>query len=237
VVRERASSRTHIVAPADVAERVALAPAPGEAPLPAANAAALLRRNGTDPEFSPRPALHFGERSWSHAEMYAESTRYAALFRQRLDPQRPPHVGVLLDNTPEYVFCLAGAALAGAAVVGLNHTRRDEHLLADIGYTDVQLLVTEPRHEELLAPVVGELALPGGLLVSERFADADDPPRAMGEPLEAALAEWAPGGRGDPVGAVVHVGDLGRAEGGAVHPTAAAHHRQQDDHGSRRWPR
>ena len=169
------------MAPADVAERVALAPAPGEAPLPAPNAAALVRRNGTDPVFAPRPALHFGERSWSHAQMYAESSRYAALFRQRLDPGRPPHVGVLLDNTPDYVFCLIGAALAGAAVVGLNHTRRDEHLVADIGYTDVQLLVTEPRHQELLAPVLDALTLPGGLLVSERFVDTDDPPRTMGE--------------------------------------------------------
>ena len=98
---------------------------------------------------------------WTHGEVFAESTRYAALFLERLDPARPPHVGVLLDNTPEYVFCLAGAGLAGAAVVGLNHTRRDEHLLADIGYTDVQLLVTEPRHQELLEPVAGDLALPG----------------------------------------------------------------------------
>jgi len=196
VVRERAASPTHVVAPPDVAERVALAPPPGEAPLPAPNAAALLRRNGTDPEFAPRPALHFGTRTWTHAEMYAESTRYAALFMERLDPARPPHVGVLLDNTPEYLFCLAGAALAGAAVVGLNHTRRDEHLLADIGYTDVQLLITEPRHQDLLEPVAGELALAGGLLVSERFADGDDPPRSMGESLDAALAPWTPGTSG-----------------------------------------
>ena len=124
-------------------------------------------------------------------------TRLAALFHERLDPTRPPHVAVLLDNTPEYVFCLGGAALAGAAVVGLNHTRRDEHLLADIGYTDVQLLVTEPRHQELLEPVAGDLALPGGLLVSERFADGDDPPRTMGEALDSVLESWAPG-TGDP---------------------------------------
>jgi fatty-acyl-CoA synthase len=187
------------VAPPEVAERLALAPAPGEAPLPAPNAASLLRRNGTDLEFAPRPALRFGDRIWTHAEMYAESTRYAALFLDRLDPARPPHVAVLLDNTPEYVFCLAGAALAGAAVVGLNHTRRDEHLVADINYTDVQLLITEPRHQALLAPVVGDLALPGGLLVSERFSDADDPAPApaMGEPIESALSAWAPG-VGDP---------------------------------------
>jgi fatty-acyl-CoA synthase len=180
-----------------VAERLALAPAPGEAPLPAPNAAALLRRNGTDPEFARRPALHFGERTWTHAEMFAEATKYAALFLERLDPTRPPHVAVLLDNTPDYVFCLAGAGLVGATVVGLNHTRRDEHLVRDIAYTDVQLLITEPRHQVLLGPVVDELTLPGGLLVSERFADADDPARTMGESLESALSSWAPG-EGDP---------------------------------------
>ncbi len=176
---------------------MALAPPPGEAPLPAPNAAALLRRNGTDPAYASRPALRFGERIWTHAEAFGEMTRYAGLFLDRLDPARPPHVAVLLDNTPEYVFCLGGAALAGAAVVGLNHTRRDEHLLADISYTDVQLLVTEPRHQGLLAPVAGALALPGGVLVSERFADGDDPPATLGEPLEAALERWEPG-TGDP---------------------------------------
>jgi len=197
VVSERAPSTTHVVAPPEVARRVALAPAPGEAPLPAPNAAALFRRNGTDPAIAGRPAVRFGDRSWTHAELLAEAGRRAAFFLERLDPGRPPHVAVLLDNTPEYVFTLAGAALAGAVVVGLNHTRRDGHLLADIAHTDVQLLVTEPRHQDLLAPVAGELALPGGLFVTEAFADGDDPPRSLGASLEDALAPWEPGS-GDP---------------------------------------
>jgi len=176
-----------VVAPPEVAERVALAPAPGEAPLPVPNAAALFRRNGTDPAIAPRPALRFGDRVVTHRELLVEATRFAALFAERLDPARPPHVAVLLDNTPEYVFALAGAAMIGAAVVGLNHTRRDEHLLADIAYTDVQLLLTEPRHQHLLEPVLGDLELSGGLVVSERFADGDDPAVTMGEPLGAVL--------------------------------------------------
>jgi len=172
---------------------VALAPAPGEAPLPVPNAAALFRRNGTDPAIAGRPAVRFGTRVWTHSELLAEAARRAALFGERLDPDRPPHVAVLLDNTPEYVFTLAATALMGAALVGLNHTRRDEHLLADIAHTDVQLLVTEPRHQELLAPVAAELDLPGGLLVAEAFADGDDPPRTMGDALEQSLAPWPPG--------------------------------------------
>jgi fatty-acyl-CoA synthase len=109
------------------------------------------------------------------------------MYRARFDTDRPPHVAVLLDNTPDYVFALCGAGLAGATLVGLNHTRRDEHLARDISHTDVQLLITEPRHQGLLQRVADGLDLPGGVLVSTRFADGEDPPVSIGESLEGAL--------------------------------------------------
>ena len=184
------------MAPPDVEARVAAAPAPGEAPLPAPNAAALLRRNGLDPTTAPRPALRFGDTVWSHGDVLREAARFAALFERRLDPSRPPHVAVLLDNTPDYVFALYGAALVGATLVGLNHTRRGEHLARDIAHTDVQMLVTEPRHVALLASIsLGDL-LPGGVLVTRRFADEHDPPTSLGDDLEDALGS-PDDGRGD----------------------------------------
>jgi fatty-acyl-CoA synthase len=157
--------------------------------MPAANAAALLRRNAEDPAVRDRPAIRFGDRSWSHGEYVAESARWANLFLSRLPADRPRHVGVLMDNTPDYLFALGGAALAGAAVVGINHTRRGPHLLRDLRHTDVGLVVTEPRHQELLEPIAGELGLgPDRLVVSCRFADDDDPARSLGGSLEEALA-------------------------------------------------
>jgi fatty-acyl-CoA synthase len=174
-----------------------LAPPLAEVPLPAPNVATLLRRNVA--EHGDRPALHFGDRHWTHAELLAEAERFAALFGDRLDPGRPPHVGVLLDNTPDYVFALCGAALVGAAVAGLNTTRRGEHLARDIAHTDVQLVVTEPRHEESLRRAVDDRDLIGGVLVSERFADDTDPP-TEGASLERAL-DGAPSlpNRGDEI--------------------------------------
>ena len=164
-------------------------PAPGEAPLPAANAAALLRRNAADPEIGRRPAVRFGDQVWTHAEYLAESCRWAHLFLARRVEGRPFHVAVLLDNTPDYLFALGGAGLAGATVVGLNHTRRGEALLRDIVHTDVGLLVTEPRHQQLLKPVVDRLEWGDGrVLVSSRFADGDDPTVSIGDALEPALA-------------------------------------------------
>ena len=191
MVIDRGGARTTVVAPPEVIERVAQAPQPGEAPLPAPHAAALIRRNGTDPERSGRPALRFGDQVWTHGELYAEACRMADFLEDRLDPGRPPHVAVLLDNTPDYVVALCAAGLVGACLVGLNHTRRDEHLALDVAHSDVQLLVTEPRHQELLAPVASELDLPAGLFVSTRFADAGDPPLSLGEPLEEALRPYA----------------------------------------------
>ncbi|HEX6476251.1 MAG TPA: AMP-binding protein [Acidimicrobiales bacterium] len=164
--------------------------------MPAANAAALLRRNASDSDISPRPAVRFGERIWTHGEYVAECRRWANLFVSRRLPGRPFHVGVLLDNVPDYLFALGGAALAGAAIVGLNHTRRGESLRRDITHTDVAMIVTEPRHQPLLEPIVGGLGLSEDrVLVSRRFADLGDPEPRLGGSLDDALAEV---GDGDP---------------------------------------
>ncbi len=165
------------------------APAAGQAPLPAADAAAVLRRNASDPSLRDRPAVKFGDRTWTHGEYVAEAQRFAQLFRARLPEGGPPHVGVLLDNTPDYLFALGGAALSGSAVVGLNHTRRGEHLLRDIEHAHVGLLITEPRHEALLEPVVDRLPVAGDrVLVTTRFADDADPAPSLGKSLDDALA-------------------------------------------------
>src|SRR5258708_15499964 len=144
------------------------APPPGQAPLVAPNAAALLRRNAQT--YGDRVAIRFGDSEWTHGEYYAESCRFAALFAERLPPAGPRHVALLLDNTPDYLFAFGGAALIGAAIVGLNHTRRDEHLVRDALPTHCGLVITEPRHEALLAPIAEQLP---PILSSARFSAAD----------------------------------------------------------------
>jgi fatty-acyl-CoA synthase len=169
--------------------------------MPAPNAAALLRRNESDPHIAPRPAVRFGDRIWTHGEYVAECRRWANLFVSRRPAGRPFHVGVLLDNVPDYLFAFGGAALAGAAIVGLNHTRRDESLRRDIAHTDVAMIVTEPRHQPLLEPIADRLELPGShLVVSSRFAEPGDPELRLGSSLEDALATVGDGdpGVGDP---------------------------------------
>jgi hypothetical protein len=56
-------------------------------------------------------ALLFEDRRWSWRELVREAATRSALL-QRLRPEdpagRPWHVGVLLENTPEYIFLIAG---------------------------------------------------------------------------------------------------------------------------------
>ena len=88
----------------------------------------------------------------------------------------PHHVGVLLDNTPDYLFALGGAAFAGATVVGLNPTRVGEHLLRDLVHTDVDLILTEPAH---LHDLTGLDLGPRPVVVSHRHDDPAHADRAV----------------------------------------------------------
>jgi len=97
----------------------------------------------------PRTALRFEDQTWSYAEYVdACSERAAYLLESRRDG--PLHVGVLLDNVPEFALWLGAGALAGAAVVGINPTRRGAELARDVTHTQCQIVVTDSSYRALL---------------------------------------------------------------------------------------
>ncbi|MDV3126900.1 AMP-binding protein [Mycobacterium sp. 21AC1] len=100
----------------------------------------LLDRRGDQ-----RLGLRTRERDWTWDGVLAESAARGALGREMLSqrPGRPPHIGVLLPNVPEFVFWLGGAALVGATVVGINPTRGAAELAAEIRLADCQLIITD----------------------------------------------------------------------------------------------
>jgi len=106
----------------------------------------LLRARADDPNIG----YVFGERTWTWAEVVHESAVRAAVIEEHLDPDRPPHIGVLLENVPEYLFWIGGAAMVGACVVGINPTRRGAELERDVHHTDCQLIVSDAAGFALL---------------------------------------------------------------------------------------
>ncbi|WP_030164765.1 AMP-binding protein [Spirillospora albida] len=113
--------------------------------------AALLRARAGD----DRPGLRSAEdgRSWTWRETVAECAARAAWMAGRARADRPVHVGVLLDNLPEMIFLLGGAALSGATVVALNTSRAAAELAGDAERADCDLVLTQAAHAELAAGI------------------------------------------------------------------------------------
>jgi len=112
----------------------------------AESAAELFVRNADRDDV----AACFEDRSYSWRELALESRRRAALWTELRDPAAPPHLGVLLDNTAEYLFWLGAAALTRSVVVGINATYRGAELAQLVDYTDCQALITSDAYAGLL---------------------------------------------------------------------------------------
>jgi fatty-acyl-CoA synthase len=143
-------------------------------------------------------ALLFEDQRWSWRELVGEAATRSALMVKWRPEGRPWHIGVLLENTPEYVFLIAGAALCGATVVGINPTRRGAELAADIRGTDCAVVVTDAAY--------------GGLLdgLFDGLFDGSEGPRIV-DAGGAGYAGLLADGRGAPAAATAEGLDPGSA--------------------------
>lgn len=140
-----------------------------------------------------RPGLRYEDIVLSHHQVASGAAARAALLADLLPAGSEPHLGVLLDNTPEFPLWLSAAALAGAAVAGINPTRRGAELARDILHTECRVLITERAH----LPLLDGLELPGvRVLVTDSEAYAGLlAPYAGAEPGDAVLGRPGPGTR------------------------------------------
>lgn len=112
--------------------------------------------------------LRFDEQVWTWREHVQASADRAALLESWRRPG-PFHVGVLLENVPEFSLLLGAGALSGAVIVGLNPTRRGEDLARDVRFADCQVVLTETRLAGLLHGL--DLGAAAGRVVDVHGAD------------------------------------------------------------------
>jgi fatty-acyl-CoA synthase len=114
-----------------------------------------------------RVGLLFEDRAWTWRQVVDESaTRAAWLHASGLAGR---HIGVLLDNVPEYVFLLGAAALTGSVVVGINDTRRGEELAGDVRHTGCAVVLTDTTKSSVLKDV--DIAAPIQLVDQPDWSD------------------------------------------------------------------
>lgn len=154
--------------------------------------AGLVRARAADDS----TGLVFEGRSWTWAEHTAEAAARAAWYAERRPSGAPPHVGVLLENVPEYSFWLAAAALGRFVLVGLNSSRKGESLAADVRATACHLVLTDkpellegldlggaevidPHRSYAPAPLPEEAAEPGDLYLLIFTSGTTGAPKAV----------------------------------------------------------
>lgn len=119
----------------------------------------LLRARADD----DATGLRFGDRQWTWREHVAASVRRARWLLDRWAQEsadRPRHVGVLLDNTPEFSFWLSATALAGGVTVGLNATRGPAELVRDAGHTACQIVLIDASTDRRQAGALAAAGIP-----------------------------------------------------------------------------
>ena len=100
-----------------------------------------------------RVGLVLHDHVWTWAGAVAESDRWGAAIDAAIGPTPPNgvrHLGLLVENTPEYLLALLGAARRGITTVGLNTTRRGAELERDIAHTDCGVVLADAAGAPLL---------------------------------------------------------------------------------------
>lgn len=134
--------------------------------------------------------------SWRDHLRYA--TAVAEALRARLDPQRPPHVGVLLQNTPFFSAVLAAAGLTGIVPVGLNPVRRGAALQRDITHADCQLVLADSGSRDVIGGI-DHIDVDSPEWAAEVAAFADHPVVVReADPTDLFMLIYTSGTSGDP---------------------------------------
>lgn len=137
---------------------------------------------------SPATGLAFEDSTWTWAETVGDAAARAHVLRSWAAPDRPLHVGVLLENTPEMIRALLAGAIGAHVTAGINATRRGEALAADVRRADCQVLLTDSQH----LPLLDGLDLGGARVVDTDSAQWRDlvagaPRSAQGFPDSGAM--------------------------------------------------
>ncbi|MEO9138600.1 MAG: AMP-binding protein, partial [Jatrophihabitans sp.] len=156
---------------------------------------------------------------WTWAQIIQEASDRAAYLAtiEPADGRRQVHVGILMENLPDFVFWILGAGAAGAVIVGINSTRRGAELAEDIRHADCDLVFTEPTLANLLDGL--DLGLPADrvvniatpqyeLLLAPHRGSAL--PAALPDPKDILLLLFSSGSTGAPKAVICTQGRLAR---------------------------
>ena len=87
--------------------------------------------------------------SITYKQFFEESARRANYARKTTGKYHP-HIGVMLENTPEFLYWLGACAISRSILVALNSTHRGKELEQQVSHTSCDMVFTENRFFEQL---------------------------------------------------------------------------------------
>jgi fatty-acyl-CoA synthase len=142
--------------------------------------------------------VYFEEEFTSWREHLRQAAAVAAALHARLDRERPPHVGVLLQNTPFFSAVLVAAGLTGIVPVGLNPVRRGAALQRDVAHADCAVVLADSASAAELGDV-DHINVDSPEWAAEVAAHADTPVVARdADPSDLFMLIYTSGTSGDP---------------------------------------
>ena len=142
--------------------------------------------------------VYFEDSFTTWREHLSYGAAVAAALRDRLDPDKPPHVGVLLQNTPFFSAVLVAAGLTGIVPVGLNPVRRGAALQRDVTHADCQLVLADSASAEVVGDIE-HIDVDSPEWAAEVAAHSDAPVVAYdADPRDLFMLIYTSGTSGDP---------------------------------------
>jgi fatty-acyl-CoA synthase len=155
--------------------------------------------------------VYFEDSFTSWCDHLRHGAAVAAALRERLDPARPPHVGVLLENTPFFSAVLVAAGMTGIVPVGLNPVRRGAALTRDIEHAECQLVLADSKSAASLSDIA-HINVDSAAWTDEVAAHADAEVRfRAAAPGDLFMLIFTSGTSGDPKAVRCSQGKVGIA--------------------------
>ncbi len=117
------------------------------------NVADIIVHNGTDPAVKDRVFIQFRDdtevlRTITYSDFYKRSLLYGNMLSGmkqslRISGHERFHVGVFMQNIPEFFFLLGGCAFTNSTLVGVNNAQVGEKLSFDINNIDMHVLFVD----------------------------------------------------------------------------------------------
>ncbi len=122
----------------------------------------FIKERGTASETKDKIFLQFEDETFTFSEYLILCSRYARMFTRAFEEKKQSthfHVGILMQNYPEFMVTLGACALCGATLSAINTGQKGASLSRDINFTDCMMLITDNTFLPEVENVIGDLEL------------------------------------------------------------------------------